>query len=143
MYEILTNTTTYGDDDAEPHRIEIVVSMEGDTIVILIVDDSNAFDLSRDPESDVHLPIEDRALGGIGLFLVHQMMDGVDYRRMGGCNVVTLTKNTADSGLDDARTRPHEAAPPGEKDKVWRSQSCVGCRFEWYRSRSSRHRRYA
>ena len=100
--EILTNTITYGYDDDGPHRIEIIVSMEGDTIVVVIVDDSNAFDLSREPESDVESSIEDRHLGGLGLFLVHQMMDGVDHRRMDGCNVVTLTKSTADSGADDA-----------------------------------------
>ena len=36
-------------------------------------------------------------LGGLGLFLVHQMMDSVDYRREEGCNVVTLIKNTAEA----------------------------------------------
>ena len=38
----------------------------------------------------------------LGLFLVHQMMDGVQYPRLGGCNVVTLTKNTMVSGAADA-----------------------------------------
>ena len=40
-------------------------------------------------------PFEDRDLGGLGLYLVQQMMDGVAYQRTDGCNVVTLTKNTA------------------------------------------------
>ena len=38
--------------------------------------------------------IEDENLDALGLFLVHQMMDGVPYQRLGGCNVVTLTKKT-------------------------------------------------
>ena len=99
--EILTNTISYGYDDEEPHKIEIVVSMEADTIVVVIVDDSTAFDLSQTPDADVESSVEERALGGLGLFLVHQMMDGVEYRRMGGCNVVTLTKKTAAAAAGD------------------------------------------
>ena len=99
--EILTNTISYGYDDEEPHKIEIVVSMESDSIVVVIVDDSTAFDLSQTPDADVESSVEERALGGLGLFLVHQMMDGVEYRRMGGCNVVTLTKKTTDAAAGD------------------------------------------
>lgn len=100
--EILTNTISYGYDDEEPHRIELSVRMEADAIVVEIVDDSNAFDLSEAPESDVESSIEDRVPGGLGLFLVHQMMDSVEYRRAGGRNVVTLTKKTTDAGANDA-----------------------------------------
>lgn len=100
--EILTNTISYGYDDEEPHKIEMVVSMEGDNIVVVIVDDSTAFDLSQTPNADIESSVEERALGGLGLFLVHQMMDGVEYRRMGGCNVVTLTKKTADEAAGAA-----------------------------------------
>ena len=100
--EILTNTISYGYDDEEPHRIELIVGMEADAIVVEITDDSNAFDLSEAPESDVESSIEDRVPGGLGLFLVHQMMDSVEYRRVGGRNVVTLTKKTTDAGANDA-----------------------------------------
>ena len=98
--EVLTNTITYGYDDDEPHRIELIVSMEAEEIVVEIVDESNVFDLSQAPEVDVDSSIEDRMLGGLGLFLVHQMMDGVEHRRVDGCNVVTLTKNATDGGDD-------------------------------------------
>ena len=91
--EILTNTINYGYDDDEPHRIEIIVSLEVDALVIVIVDDSAAFDLSNAPTPDVGASLEERPLGGLGLFLVHQMMDGVEYRREGGRNIVTLKKN--------------------------------------------------
>ena len=93
--EVLTNTITSGYDDDEPHRIEVIVCMEADTIVVVIVDDSAAFDLSRAPGSGVGSSIEDADLTELGLFLVHQMMDGVEYQRVAGCNVVTLTKKAA------------------------------------------------
>ena len=93
--EILTNTISYGYDDDEPHRIELIVRLEGETLTVVIVDDSRAFDLSQAPRADLETPLEDRVLGDLGLFLVHQVMNNVDYRRIDGCNVVTLTKNTA------------------------------------------------
>ena len=96
--EILTNTISYGYDDDEPHRIEIIVRLEPDSLVVVIVDDSAPFDLSATPETDVEATLEDREVGGLGLFLVHQMMDKVEYERVDGCNVVTLTKSMAAAG---------------------------------------------
>ena len=96
--EILTNTISYGYDDDEPHRIEIIVRREADSLVVVIVDDSAPFDLSATPEADVEATLEDREVGGLGLFLVHQMMDKVEYERVDGCNVVTLTKSMAAAG---------------------------------------------
>ena len=92
--EILTNTISHGYDDDETHRIELIVCLEGEALVVVIVDDSRALDPSLAGEQDFEATAENPALDGLGLFLVHQMMDGVDYRRRDGCNVVTLTKNT-------------------------------------------------
>lgn len=91
--EILTNTISYGYADDEPHQIEIIVSLEVEALVIVIVDDSAAFDLSNAPTPDIGASLEERPLGGLGLFLVHQMMDSVEYRREGERNIVTLKKN--------------------------------------------------
>ena len=99
--EILTNTISYGYDDDERHLIEIIVSLEADSIAVVIVDDSMPFDLGLAPERDLDLSLEDTALGGLGLFLVHQMMDSVDYRREEGCNVVTLIKDVRLGDPDD------------------------------------------
>ena len=92
--EILTNTIEHGYEDDERHRIEVIVRVEEESLVVVIVDDSLPFDLGIAPERDLDASLEDTALGGLGLFLVHQMMDSVDYRREEGCNVVTLVKNT-------------------------------------------------
>ena len=96
--EILTNTISYGYEDDERHRIEVIVRLEPEALVVVIVDDSLPFDLALVPERDIEgASLEDMPLGGLGLFLVHQMMDSVDYRREEGCNVVTLIKNTAEA----------------------------------------------
>ena len=96
--EILTNTIGYGYDDDGARRIALTLRLEGDTLVVVIVDDARAFDSSLATDPDTESPLEERALGGLGLFLVQQMMDSVDYRRQDGRNIVTLTKHTTDTG---------------------------------------------
>ena len=66
--EVLTNTISHGYDDDEPHRIEVVVCMERDTIVVVIVDDSTAFDVSQAPDSHFDSSIEDMDRTGWACF---------------------------------------------------------------------------
>ena len=96
--EILTNTISYGYDDDEMHQIELTVHMEEEALVVVIVDDSGAFDVTESTSPELDAPLGERALGGLGLFLVHQMMDDVKYQRRDGRNVVTLTKKVAPDG---------------------------------------------
>ena len=108
--ELLANTIAYGYRDEDPHRIEIVLRQEADTLVVAIVDDAAPFDPTRANEPDATASpgeeTEDRELGGLGLLLVNRMMDGVEYQRRAGCNVVILTK--AARGAD-----PEDGDPPG------------------------------
>ena len=93
--ELLTNTIGYGYKDEERHRIEVIVRLEGETLVVATVDDGAAFDPTRVPDAiDAEASLEDRELGGLGLLLVNRMMDSVEYQRRAGCNIVVLTKNT-------------------------------------------------
>ena len=91
--ELLTNTISYGyDDDEEAHRIEVILRLEGKTLVVAIVDDSAPFDPTEMCEPDLDAPMGGREMDGLGMLLVNRTMDGVEYRRRDGCNVVTLTK---------------------------------------------------
>ena len=100
--ELLTNTISYGYDDDEPHRIEVILRLEGKTLVVAIVDDSAPFDPTEVREPDVDAPMDEREVGGLGLLLVNRTMDGVEYRRRSGCNVVTLTKDAVGEGVGKA-----------------------------------------
>ena len=94
--EILTNTIGYGYDDDSQHRIGLTLRVEGETLIVVIVDDGRPFDSSLTREPDVEATLEERSLGGLGLFLVQQMMDDVAYRRSDDRNVITLRKSTAE-----------------------------------------------
>ena len=91
--ELLTNTISYGYDDDEPHRIEVLVRLEGSTLVVAIVDDSAPFDPTEKHEPDADTPIDEWEADRLGLLLVNRTMDGVEYQRRSGCNIVTLTKD--------------------------------------------------
>ena len=93
--ELLNNTITYGYTDDEPHTIELSLRLDADAVVVEIVDDGREFEASGVPEPDTDAALEDRAVGGLGLFIVHQMMDSVEFRREDGRNVVTIAKKTA------------------------------------------------
>ena len=92
--ELLTNTISYGYEDSEEHRIDLVIRLDGDVLAVEIFDDGIEFAPDSADDPDTNASIEDRPVGGLGIFLTRQMMDSFDYRRDEGRNVVTLTKKT-------------------------------------------------
>ena len=66
--------------------------MDGSVIVVEITDDAKPFDPSGVAQPDTGIPLEDRPVGGLGIHLVREMMDGFRYRRSGEHNIVTFTK---------------------------------------------------
>ena len=93
--ELVTNTISYGYDDDGEHRIDLVLRLEGGALVIEIADDGRAFDPLQAPAPDLGASLDERAKGGLGIYLVRKTMDTVAYRRQDGRNVVTLTKRVA------------------------------------------------
>ena len=107
--ELLTNTIANGYGDDDPHRVEIVLREEADALVVIIVDDGVPFDPTEAQTPDLGGSLDAPSVDGLGFLLVRQMMDGVEYRRLQGCNIVTLTKRT-DAGTD---TVPEPGPSPG------------------------------
>ena len=93
--ELLTNTISHGYDDDGEHRIELALRLEGGALTIEITDDGRAFDPLQAVEPDLGASLQDRARGGLGIYLVRRTMDSVAYRRQEERNVVTLTKHVA------------------------------------------------
>ena len=90
--ELLTNTISYGYDDDEEHGLDLALRMDGDVIVIEIIDDARPFDPSQNTAPDTSAGIDERSIGGLGIFLVHELMDEVQYSRIDERNIVTLRK---------------------------------------------------
>ncbi len=92
--ELLTNTISYGYEDGGEHRIDLMIRLDGDVLAVEISDDGIEFAPDSADDPDTNASIEDRPIGGLGIFLTRQMMDSFDYRRDEGRNIVTLTKKT-------------------------------------------------
>ncbi len=59
----------------------------------IITDQGKAFDPTQGGDADTTLSAEDRPIGGLGILLVQQLMDSINYERIDGNNVLTLKKD--------------------------------------------------
>lgn len=62
-----------------------------DAMVFTLEDNGLPFDPTASDEPDLSLPIEERPIGGLGIFLVRQIMTNVSYVRREDTNVLTMT----------------------------------------------------
>jgi serine/threonine-protein kinase RsbW len=90
--EIVTNCIKYGYDDADEHVVTIALSVEDQTLKIQVIDDGRPFDPLNAPPPDLSLNIEDREEGGLGIFLLRKLSDGISYERRDEINCLTITK---------------------------------------------------
>jgi len=93
LEELLTNTISYGYGDKSGQLIEIRLEVLGDQLIIRTVDGALAFDPRTAKEPNTELSLKKRALGGLGVHLIKNLMDRVEYRHKDGKNHVTLRKN--------------------------------------------------
>ena len=82
----------YGYADDREHEIVVQIRCEDADLVIDIADDARPFDPTRVAPPDLHAPLEERPIGGLGIHLVRSLMDGMEYRHDGRRNLVRLRK---------------------------------------------------
>lgn len=93
--ELVTNCIKYGYDDTFEHWIHIGIRLSGTELVVVIRDDGHPFDPRSLPEPDTDLPVEERPIGGLGIHLLRNLFDALDYSRVDGHNQVVLRKQVA------------------------------------------------
>ena len=92
MDEMVVNIMDYGYDDSD-HEIDITFTSDDDAVTIDIIDEGRAFDPLNDaPDPDLTSPLEERRVGGLGVYLARTMMDELVYRREDNRNHLTLVK---------------------------------------------------
>jgi serine/threonine-protein kinase RsbW len=92
--ELLTNTITYGYPEGGEHEIMLRLIPEGEKgLLIEIRDDGLAFNPLEVKAPDLKQDIEERPIGGLGIHLVRQMLDELEYRRENGQNILLMRKS--------------------------------------------------
>lgn len=73
-------------------RVETEREAAAEAVVITFSDSGIRFDPLAVREPDITLPAEKRAIGGLGIYLVKRIMNGVSYEYRDGKNILTMRK---------------------------------------------------
>lgn len=92
LEEAVVNIINYAYPKEEHESIYLSARMHEGSIVLVLTDTGKEFDPTAVPEADVTLSADDRQIGGLGIFLIRQIMNEVKYERIEGKNVLTLEK---------------------------------------------------
>jgi serine/threonine-protein kinase RsbW len=90
--EACTNIIQHGYKGMDPGSIILSFRIESDRILVQITDFGHVFEPAEAPKPDVEAALEDRPLGGLGLYLIYQTMDNIDYQSSEDGNILTFTK---------------------------------------------------
>jgi len=71
--------------------IEVTMSKYSDKVTIKFEDEGVPYNPLEKPDPDITLPPEERPLGGLGIFMVKEMTDNMDYEYKNNRNILTLT----------------------------------------------------
>ena len=93
--EVVTNVISYAFADVQEHPIDVRLRLAGDVLHAEVSDEGRPFNPIDVPTPDLDAPIDERRIGGLGIHIVREMMDTLEYAREGGMNILRLTKRVS------------------------------------------------
>lgn len=90
--EAMTNSISYAYPEDADGRIALEVEAEGAELLFRLIDEGIPFDPTKEGNVDTTLSVEERSIGGLGIFLIKQMMDYVGYEYVDGKNILIMRK---------------------------------------------------
>lgn len=84
--EACTNIIKYGGST----EIEISCDVEGELVVVEIRDDGAHFNPLETPDPDLNVPLAERKVGGLGIYIIRTLMTDLKYERREGKNNLTM-----------------------------------------------------
>jgi len=91
--EAVVNVMSYAYPPETLGDIKIKAMYNRRFIKFIIIDSGRPFDPTEAVKADTTLSAEDRPIGGLGIFLVRELMDSINYERVDGDNILTLRKD--------------------------------------------------
>ena len=89
--ELACNAIHHGQCARAQAPLRLQLQVDAQALVLELHDRGQAFDPSSAPPPALEAELADRPIGGLGLYLVQQLADQLDYRREGDANIVRVT----------------------------------------------------
>jgi serine/threonine-protein kinase RsbW len=90
--EAASNIIEHAYDGPSNALFELDCSFRNNRLVMTFVDHGKSFDFANVEMPDVTADLSDRKIGGLGIYLMHKLMDEVDYKVTASGNILTLVK---------------------------------------------------
>jgi len=92
MEEMVTNVIFYAYPKESDSEIELLAKCDGKELTFVLSDQGKEFDPTMKDDTDLSVNPAERDLGGMGIFIVKNIMNQVTYQRLEGKNLLTMTK---------------------------------------------------
>ena len=91
LEELVTNSVSYALTDVAEPVLRLRLRRDGDVVVAEVEDNGAAFDPFKEvPKPDIEQGLDERPIGGLGVFLVRQFSETAHYERDGDTNRIIL-----------------------------------------------------
>ena len=89
LEEAVTNVIMYAYPKGSQGLVDLEAIVRKDSLVFILSDSGKPFDPTAAPKADISLDVEERPIGGLGIYMVMNIMDSVAYRRENDRNILT------------------------------------------------------
>ncbi len=90
--EACTNIISHGYAGMNPGSVMVALELTPERVTMRITDFGHPFEPSAASRPDLEAALDDRPMGGFGLFFIYETMDEVDYQTTEDGNCLTLVK---------------------------------------------------
>ncbi|MBR6175270.1 MAG: SpoIIE family protein phosphatase [Bacteroidales bacterium] len=93
LEEAVTNIIMYAYPEGEKGTAELTVEVADGQISATLIDSGTPFNPLQQQEANLDVSLEERKIGGLGIHLIKEIMDVVEYAYEDGRNVLKMKKN--------------------------------------------------
>lgn len=91
--EMVVNVISYAYPEGKEADIELKAESDGKELTFILTDQGREFDPTLNVSADMDVNPAERDLGGMGIFIVKNIMNEVTYQRLEGKNLLTMKKD--------------------------------------------------
>ena len=93
MEEMVSNVIFYAYPEGKTADIELAAESHGRELTFVLTDRGKMFDPTAKEDADPDVNPMDRDIGGMGIYIVKNIMNEVTYQRLEGKNLLTMKKD--------------------------------------------------